>query len=290
MAWPAAAARIVIEVVAFRVRRLEMANLAAAVALMLVLHLPLYDVVVRTLFAALLNVLVYLNNDYHDVAIDARAPDKDVAKAGFLARNMNAALRAQWVLASVLVALAAWHSVGLVLVLMAGGGICWGYSAYFKHMPWLDVAAMTAWGMVMPLCGSPLDRALGLSLALQLGLFSAVFETIQVVRDRRSDAGQGVRTTAVVLGAQRTFLLTRALMVLCAGYAALALHPFAGVLALGALLLPMREGEHDAERLWTRIKLIYGCAWLLACAFIYAQGRTLGLLIRIDANALIGWR
>ena len=30
-------------------------------------------------------------------------------------------------------------------------------------------------------------------------------------------------------------------------------------------------------------------AWLLACAFIYTQGRTLGLLVRIDADALIGW-
>jgi 4-hydroxybenzoate polyprenyltransferase len=289
-AWPAAALRIVIEVVAFRVRRLEMANLAAAIAVMCVLRLPLGDGVLRTLFAALLNVLVYLNNDYHDVAIDVRAPDKDLGKARFLAANMGAALRAQWGLAAALVAIAVWHSLGLVIVLIAGGGICWGYSAYFKHRPWLDVAAMTAWGMVMPLCGSPLDRTLGGALALQLGVFSAVFESIQVVRDHRSDAGQGVRTTAVALGPARTFLLARVLMLLCAVYAALVLHPIAGLIALAAVLLPMRDGEREAERLWTRVKLIYGSAWLLACAFVYTQGSTSGWLLRLDVDAVIGWR
>jgi 4-hydroxybenzoate polyprenyltransferase len=158
-------------------------------------------------------------------------------------------------------------------VLVAGGGICWLYSKYLKHMPVLDVAAMAGWGVVMPLCGSPLDRPLGIALAIQLGLFSAVFETIQVVRDRESDAQLGVRTTAVVLGAQRTFLLTRVLMVACAAYGAVMLHPASGALALGAVLLPMREGEREAQRLWTYVKAIYGSAWLLACAILYAEGR-----------------
>ena len=271
--WPLAALRIVYEVVAFRVRKLEMANLAGAVTIMVVLRLPLPDAVFRTLFAALLNVLVYLNNDYHDVAIDARAPDKDVAKARYLARHMTAALRAQWVLIAVLCTMAALHSTGLCLVLLAGGGICWLYSAYLKHTPWLDVAAMAGWGVVMPLCGSPLDRPLGIALAIQLGLFSAVFETIQVVRDRESDARLSVRTTAVVLGARRTFLLTRGLMLACAAYAGARLHPAAGALALLALLLPMREGEREAQRLWTRVKVIYGGAWLLACAVLFMRDR-----------------
>jgi 4-hydroxybenzoate polyprenyltransferase len=271
--WPAAALRIVYDVVAFRVRRLEMANLAGAVAIMVVLRLPLPDLLFRTLFAALLNVLVYLNNDYHDVAIDARAPDKDRDKARFLARHIKAALRAQWILIALLCALALLHSPGLLVVLVAGGGICWLYSMYLKHIPVLDVAAMAGWGVVMPLCGSPLDRPLGLSLALQLGLFSAVFETIQVVRDRESDAALGVRTTAVVLGARRTFAHTRGLMVLCAAYGAAVLHPLSGALALTAVFLPMREGEREAQRLWTYVKAIYGVAWLLACALLYAEGR-----------------
>jgi 4-hydroxybenzoate polyprenyltransferase len=271
--WPAAALRIVYDVVAFRVRKLEMANLAGAVAIMIVLRLPLPDLLFRTLFAALLNVLVYLNNDYHDVAIDARAADKDQDKGRFLARHIDAALRAQWILLALLCTLALLHSPGLFLVLVAGGGICWLYSKYLKHTPLLDVAAMAGWGVVMPLCGSPLDRPLGIALAIQLGLFSAVFETIQVVRDREPDAQLGVRTTAVVLGAQRTFVLTRVLMVACAAYGAWMLHPISGAVALCAVFLPMREGEREAQRMWTYVKAIYGAAWLLACAFLYAEGR-----------------
>ena len=272
MPWPAAALRIVYDVVAFRVRKLEMANLAGAVAIMVVLRLQPGDALVRTAFAALLNVLVYLNNDYHDVAIDARAPGKDARKARFLARNLGAALRAQWMLIAALCVLAALHSPELLLVLVAGGGTCWLYSAYFKHVPGLDVAAMAVWGVVMPLCGSPLDQPLGIALAVQLGLFCAVFETIQVVRDRESDRQQDVRTTAVVLGARRTFMLARALMLLAAGYGALLLHPAAGAVALAALALPMREGEREAQKLWTRVKLIYGAAWLTACGLLFARG------------------
>ena len=272
MPWAAAALRIVYDVVAFRVRKLEMANLAGALAIMVVLRLPLSDAWVRATFAALLNVLVYLNNDYHDVAIDARAPGKDAAKARFLADHLGAALRAQWILLAALCGLAVLCSPGLLLVLLAGGGTCWLYSAFFKHMPGLDVAAMAVWGVAMPLCGSPLDQPLGIALAGQLGLFSAVFETIQVVRDRESDQQQGVRTTAVVLGARGAFMLARGLMLLAAGYGALMLHPVAGAVAAAALLLPMREGEREAQQLWTRVKLIYGVAWLLACGLLFARG------------------
>ena len=46
-------------------------------------------------------------------------------------------------------------------------------------------------------------------MALQLGLFSGVFETIQVLRDADEVAEEGVRTTAVALGKPRTLMLAR---------------------------------------------------------------------------------
>ena len=46
---------------AFRVKKLEMANLVAAVAVMLALRLPWPEVAARSAFALLLNLLVYLN-------------------------------------------------------------------------------------------------------------------------------------------------------------------------------------------------------------------------------------
>ncbi len=281
----AAALRIVYEVVAFRVRRLEMANLAGAVSIMLVLHLPWREVVWRSAFAAMLNVLVYLNNDFHDVDLDVVSPDKDTAKAEFLARHRRAALLAQWVLGALLAALAAATSHGLLLVLVAGFGTCFLYSARLKHTPWLDVVAMTVWGVVMPLSGSPLDLSLGLALALQLGLFSSVFESIQVIRDHDADARQGVRTTAVVLGVPATLRLTRVLMLAVAVYGGLVLHPLAGGLALSALFVRLRPG--DAERFWTQVKLVYGVSWLTACGALYVEGHSRGLWLELVREATL---
>jgi hypothetical protein len=42
---------------------------------------------------------------------------------------------------------------------------------------------MIAWGVAMPLVGSPIENQDGWALALQLGLFSGVFESIQVMRN-----------------------------------------------------------------------------------------------------------
>jgi len=281
-----AALKIVYDVVAFRVRRLEMANLAGAIAIMVVLRLSLWDACVRTLFAALLNVLVYLNNDYHDIALDVRTRDRDTDKSRFLHAHMRAAAAAQWILLGLLWAIALLHSRGLLLVLLAGGGICWAYSVRLKHTPWLDVAAMAAWGLVMPLCGSPLDRTLGLALALQLGLFSAVFETIQVIRDHANDAQLGVRTTAVAIGVRRTLQLGRALMLMCAAYAALVLHPVTGAITLLALPLRLQATPKGAEQLWTRIKLIYGAAFLVACGLLHVAGHSSGLWLQLDRTAV----
>jgi 4-hydroxybenzoate polyprenyltransferase len=281
----AAALRILWEVVAFRVRKLEMANLAGAVAIMVALRLPPLDIAWRTLFCALLNALVYLNNDYHDVALDARAPDKDQGKVRFMQAHMRQAASLQWLLFLALAALAVSHSRGLLLVLIAGGGICIAYSARLKRMPLVDVATMAAWGFVMPLSGAPLDRAVGLCLALQLGLFSSVFETIQVIRDADTDRKLGVRTTAVALGEARTLWLGRALMLICAGYAALVLHPVAGGVCLLALALRMKPGS--ADRFWTAVKIIYGIAWLTTCGFVLASGRSQGLLFELEADSTI---
>jgi 4-hydroxybenzoate polyprenyltransferase len=281
----AAAGRILWEVLVFRLRKLEMANLAGAVALMLVLRLPLTDAAVRTLFGVLLNLLVYLNNDYLDVAIDATAPDKDADKVRFLREHMGAARAAQLGLVLTLVAIALLHAPGLLLPLIAGGGVCWLYSAKLKHTPLLDVVAMAAWGVLMPLCGSPLENSLGLALAFQLGCFSSVFEPIQVMRDHDADLAQGVRTTAVALGLPATLRLCRALMLICALYAALVIHPVAGGVCAIAIFVPMRRNR--VEQYWTTVKLVYGIAFLIACASAYVDGHTRGLLFLVGESGMI---
>ena len=271
-----AALRIIAGVVAYRIRKLEMANLAGAGSIAVALHLPIVDIAIRTVFAFILNALVYLNNDYIDIAIDLASADKDAEKSRYLAENKRAALLAQWTLVVLLAAVALVYDPGLFVPLIAGGGICFWYSAQLKHRPYLDILAMIIWGVTMPLCGSPLDSTVGLLMALQLGLFSGVFETIQVMRDADEDREEGVRTTGVVLGKARSLTLARVQMVFCSLYALLVLQPWAAAVSVGALLVPFSEAE--IERYWTRVKLVYGVAWLVICAFIWWYGERAGLL------------
>jgi len=271
-----AALRIIAGVVAYRIRKLEMANLAGAGSIAVALHLPIVDIAIRTVFAFILNALVYLNNDYIDIAIDLASADKDAEKSRYLAENKRAALLAQWTLVVLLAAVALVYDPGLFVPLIAGGGICFWYSAQLKHRPYFDILAMIIWGVTMPLCGSPLDSTVGLLMALQLGLFSGVFETIQVMRDADEDREEGVRTTGVVLGKARSLTLARVQMVFCSLYALLVLQPWAAAVSVGALLVPFSEAE--IERYWTRVKLVYGVAWLVICAFIWWYGERAGLL------------
>lgn len=275
--------RIVLAAVIYRLKNLEMLNLAGGVSIALALRLEPLDVVVRTMFAFVLNALVYLNNDYVDVEIDLRSADKDNSKARYLAEHKRAAFGAQVALVGLLALTAVVYNIGLLVPLIAGGGICWWYSAKLKHMPYMDIFAMFIWGVTMPLCGSPVDNVLGLTMALQLGMFSAVFETIQVMRDADEDADEGVRTTGVVLGKRRSLILARVLMVATTLYAVLFMHPAAAAISAVAMFLPFIES--NIERYWTRVKLVYGVSWLVICAWVFMYGEGSGLLASIRPDA-----
>jgi 4-hydroxybenzoate polyprenyltransferase len=282
-----AALSIIAQVVIYRLRKLEMANMAAAASIAVALHLDVLDVGIRIAFAFLLNALVYLNNDYIDVGIDLNSSDKDTAKARYLADNMSAALWAQILMTAMLCAGAVVYDVGLLVPILIGGGVCWWYSAYLKRRPFVDVLAMMVWGVTMPLCGVPLGSTLGWLMAVQLGLFSGVFESIQVMRDAEDDAEESdVRTTGVVLGVKRTHVLARGIMVSVTAYAALAMHPIAALLSAGAFLVPF--SEDDIAKYWTRVKLVYGVTWLFICAWVFIQGQTSGLLWSMAISPLDG--
>ena len=71
----------------------------------------------------------------------------------------------------------------------------------------------------MPLVGVPLDQPVGLALALELGLFSMCFESLQVVRDRDDDAEAGLETTAVRFGRAWTLRLAKVAILLATFFA-----------------------------------------------------------------------
>jgi 4-hydroxybenzoate polyprenyltransferase len=275
--------RIVLAVLVYRLKNLEMANMAGTLSIALALKLSPFEVIVRTGYVFVLNALVYLNNDYLDVEIDLKSADKSNANARYLADHKRAALGAQLALVALLVLAAALFDWGLLIPLIGAGGICWLYSAKLKHMPFLDILAMIIWGVTMPLCGTPVTNLLGLMMTLMLGLFSGVFESIQVMRDADEDAEEGVRTTGVVLGKKKTLMLARGLMIVCTGYALLFMHPAAAAISAGALFIPFLEV--NIERYWTRVKLVYGVSWLVICAWVWFHGESSGLLASIPATA-----
>lgn len=272
-----AALKILADVLAYRLRKLEMANMVAAVAIMLALRLPVGDLALRTGYALLLNLLAYLTNDYYDVEHDlagGREPDK----TRFLAAHRREALGAQLGLAAVLLVIGALTDPGLIVAAVAGAGICWAYSARLKRMAYADVIAMTLWGVAMPLVAVPLGSRLGWALLLQLGLFSACFELIQVMRDHDEDRALGIETTAVRLGSARTLALARVMMLLSAVYAILVLQRWFGLLLLAAPLVPVGG---DVSRYWNRIRMILGLVWLAALIWVFFAGASAGWLVRV---------
>ena len=253
------AARIVLEVAVYRLRRLEMANIAGAAAIGFALQLSPGELALRIGFAFGLNLLVYLNNDYLDLAADLRVPDRADSKTRFLRDHRRAGICAQLGLLALLLAVCV-AMPGLLVPLVLGGGVCWAYSAKLKAMPYADVAAMIAWGVAMPLCGVPPESALGWALAGWLGLFSGVFEGIQVIRDHDADAATGVRTTAVALGVTRTLALVRVMLGVCAVYGALVVSPWLAALPALAILVPL--DRVDVTRTWNQVRAVLGVAFL----------------------------
>lgn len=258
---------IVLDVARYRLRRLEMANLAAAVAIMLALRLPAGELLVRTAFGVLLNLLVYLNNDWFDLEDDLLTSTRDRAKTAFLSSHRAAGMRAQLGLLGLLGGFAIVWGGGLGWSLVLGAGICAAYSAWLKRRPVLDVAAMMAWGVAMPAVAVPPGYEAGWWLLGQLALFSGVFETIQVLRDREIDALRGIRTTAVALGRANTEWLARGLLVLAGVYAAWCFHPGLIVLPLVAAALPIPRVAVGPY--WNRVRMLLGPTLLIECALVY---------------------
>jgi 4-hydroxybenzoate polyprenyltransferase len=101
------------------------------------------------------------------------------------------------------------------------------------------------------------------------------------MRDAEEDAAEGVRTTGVALGKERTLTLARIIMAGVSLYAALVMHPVAALVSAGAFLVPFVPDR--VEQYWTRVKLVYGITWLFICALVFFTGQSSGLLWSIDA-------
>jgi 4-hydroxybenzoate polyprenyltransferase len=275
-----AAFRILSDVVVYRVRKREMANLASSLTIMLAMRLGWQDVAARFVFALALNVAVYLVNDIYDVGADHASRSKDARKTEFLQAHRGAAWGAVWAPVLVMVALGLAWDRELLLILAVAGGACLAYSAWAKRVAFLDLPTILVCGITGSMLSFPLDRALGWCLAGLLGCFAMCFQIVQMVRDHDEDAAFGTRTTAVALGTRSTILLQRVLLAVAALYAALMVHRWVGAAMLLVVLLPFRAQQADMH--WNRLRLALGIAWLLIIGWVWWTGTSYGWLLRLS--------
>jgi 4-hydroxybenzoate polyprenyltransferase len=266
--------RILFETASFRLRRLEMANMVAAGAIAVALRHPWPEVAWRLAFALGLNVLVYLDNDVADVQQDLISEDKDRAKTRFLSEHLGSARAGEVALLLGLTAVAATIDLSLFVPLLVGGGVCWAYSRWLKRRPFVDVAAMVIWGGTMPAVAFGFDTANGWALVGLLALISGAFESTQVLRDLDEDSREGVRTTAVVIGAANTRHLVRFFALAAGAYGGLVLHSVVGWIPALAVLLPRGDPSRD----WNRLRAVCGVGFLAVLYFVWSTGELSGLL------------
>ena len=254
-----AALRITLETTIYRVRRREANNLLTSISLMLAFRLPWDDVLYRSIFGAVLNVYVYLINDYCDIDRDLASPQKDHGKARFMARNRGAAVGALVVLALLLVAGALNHSNLLLLAFAANTVVVYSYSAWFKRVPVADVLIMSVCGVTISLVGLPEGSMTGWRLVGLLGFICASFEVIQVIRDEPGDRRSGVNTTAVLLGARASAWIFRAIVLGAAAYGVWVIGSFVPLALLPAVLFPLTP--QGASRTWDWCRALFGGVW-----------------------------
>ncbi len=264
-----------------------MANLAASASLMIAVALPWSEVAVRVLFGALLNLLVYLTNDFYDIRADLASPRKDHDKARFLDQHHGSVRIAQAILFVLLGAVAIGWSRGLFVTFLLASALCWTYCARLKRVAGLDLLSIIVCSVAGTMLAFPLDSALGWVLAGQLGLFSACFQTIQMIRDHDDDLAFGTRTTAVAIGVKGSTLLQRALMLASAAYALALVHRWLGLALLIAPLLPADPAR--ATRHWNRVRAIFGVVWLAMVAWIAWHGTTDGLVAAVPRSQIVSW-
>ena len=254
-----AALRIVLETTVYRIRRREANNLLTSISLMLAFRLPWDDVLYRSVFAAVLNIYVYLINDYCDIDRDLASPQKDQDKARFMARNRGAVVGALVGLAAMLVAGAWYHSHLLLLAVAANTVVVYTYSAWFKRIPIADVLIMSVCGVTISLVGLPEGKLLGWKLVGLLGFVCASFEVIQVIRDEPGDRESGVTTTAVLLGARASAWIFRAIVLGAAAYGYWVIGSLLPLVLLPAIFFPLTPA--GASRTWDWCRVLFGGVW-----------------------------
>jgi 4-hydroxybenzoate polyprenyltransferase len=255
----------------YRVRKREANNLVVTFTLMVAFQMAWWEVAYRGLFAALLNCLAYLLNDYCDIDEDLLSPLKHGPQVQRLDRHRGSARFALFGLGAALVLLAAGHALLLgppagaqrfilFFVLASAATVVYLYSRWLKRIPVADLLAMGVAGAAGTLTGLPALDRLGLELLVLLALFCSSYEMIQVIRDEPADRARQVRTSAVVLGVRATAWIFRATTVGAAAFGTLVLGSPLCLACAAAAAVPLTPER--AARSWDLVRIFLGLVWL----------------------------
>ena len=235
--------RLLSDAIIDRLKRKEANSLITNFMLLLAFHFGVADIAIRMAVTFVLNVLVYFINDFIDVEIDLANEKKDHTKALYIKEHKRTAFALIVCVSAALLILTLLYSqsvcFGVILALL----IIFLYTDYFKNMAYFDIIGCFVWGVSMAWPAIPDFSPQGIKLILLIGVFTASFEVVQCIKDYESDKQYDLRTTPIVIGIPKAFLLARSMYVLAAVYTVFVLGEIQGILLLAAHVLQHGPGN-----------------------------------------------
>ena len=251
--------RLLSDAIMDRLRRKEANSLITNFMLLLAFHFGALHIAVRMAVTFVLNVLVYFINDFIDVDIDLANEEKDHVKALYIKGHKRTAFALIVCVTAALLILTLLYSKSVCLGVIPALLIIFLYTDYFKNMAYFDIIGCFVWGVSMAWPAIPDFSLQGLKLILLLGIFTASFEVVQSIKDYDSDKKYDLRTTPIVIGIPKAFLLVRALYVLATAYTMFVLGEVQGILLLVPLLF---RTDQRIDVYWTKLRVVYGIVWI----------------------------
>ena len=251
--------RLLSDAIIDRLKRREANSLFTNFMLLLAFHFGFIHIVIRMAVTFFLNVLVYFINDVIDVDIDLADETKNHAKALYIKENKRIAFALIVCMSAALLILTLLYSKSVCFGVIMALVIIFLYTDYFKNMVYFDVIGCFIWGVSMAWPAIPNFSVKGIQLIFLIGIFTASFEVVQCIKDYESDKRCNLRTTPIVIGIPRAFLLARTLFVLAALYTVFVLGEIQGIL----LVVPVFfSTEQKMDTYWMKLRVTYGIVWL----------------------------
>ena len=244
---------------AHRIRRGEGALLAINVSLVVFHGVTLSLGLAQALISTLAMLVMYAFNDLYDAPVDSNNPKKDQRLIAVWLEHRRAGVMAMALLKIVIVMLAAAtlgaSASAAVAAVMIVNVL---YSTLLKGVPVFDVVAVWLWGALFALIVGA-----SASLAILVGLMTAICHLFQALDDRAPDAANGIETTAV-----RSPELSRNVLIALTLLLALALSGPLGVVGSVTALTPLAIffAIADAGDGWLVTKAYFGIVWLAVLA------------------------